>query len=97
MYEETLEVRAVEVTTNNAGHAPLLPELLDQNPLDQNIGSVTADEAYDARKCYGAIVARNAHAIIPPRKNSKSWNPKSAGAIARNEAVTASRYPGRAI
>ena len=58
---------------------------------------MTADEAYDARKCYGAIVARNAHAIIPPRKNSKPWNPTSACAIARNEAVTASRYPGRAI
>ena len=31
IYEETLEVHAVEVTTSNAGHAPLLPELFDQN------------------------------------------------------------------
>ena len=40
--EETLEVRAVEVTTSNMGDAPMLPELLDQIPGDQDIGSVTA-------------------------------------------------------
>ena len=95
--EETLEVRAVEVTTSNVGDAPMLPELLDQIPLDQNIGSVTADGAYDTRKCHNAIAARGAHAVIPPRKNAKPWKPTSVGAIARNEAVNASRYLGRAI
>lgn len=40
--EETLEVRAVEVTTSNVGDAPMLPELLGQIPPDQGIGSVTA-------------------------------------------------------
>ena len=40
--EETLQVRAVEVTTSNVGDAPMLPELLDQIPADQTIGSVTA-------------------------------------------------------
>jgi len=40
--EETLEVRAVEVTRSNIGDAPILPELLDQIPADQSIGSVTA-------------------------------------------------------
>ncbi|MEP0940552.1 MAG: IS5/IS1182 family transposase, partial [Rhizobiaceae bacterium] len=34
---------------------------------------------------------------IPPRKNAKPWTPTSAGAIARNEAVQASRYLGRAL
>ena len=43
------------------------------------------------------IVARNAHAAIPPRKNAKPWKPSSAGAIARKGAVNASRYLGRAI
>lgn len=95
--EETLEVRAVEVTTRNVGDAPMLPELLDQISADIAIGSVTADGAYDTRKCHDAIAARNAHAIIPPRKNAKPWKPTSAGAIARNEAVNASRYLGRAI
>ena len=95
--EETLEVRAVEVTTSNVGDAPMLPELLGQIPPDQAIGYVTADGAYDTRKCHDAIAARDAHAVIPPRKNAKSWKPTSAGAIARNEAVNASRYLGRAI
>jgi hypothetical protein len=95
--EETLEVRAVEVTTSNVGDAPMLPKLLNQIPADQTIGSVTADGAYDTRKCHDVIAARNAHAVIPPRKNAKPWKPTSAGAIARNEAVNASRYLGRAI
>ena len=95
--EETLEVRAVEITTRNVGDALMLPELLNQIPSDQAIGSVTADGAYDTRKCHDAIAARGAHAVIPPRKNAKSWKLTSAGAGARNEAVNASRYLGRAI
>lgn len=95
--EETLEVRAVEVTTSNIGDAPMLPELLNQIPPDQDLGSVTADGAYDTRRCYDVIAARGAHAVIPPRKNAKPWKPTSAGAIARNEAVNASRYLGRAL
>ena len=52
--EETLEVRAVEVTTSNVGDAPILPELLSQSPADQTIRSVTADGAYDTRRCPNA-------------------------------------------
>jgi transposase len=88
--EEALEVRAVEVTTNNIGDAPMLPELLDQIPEDQNLGSVTADGAYDTCKWHDAIAARGAHAVIPPHTNAKPRKPTSAGAIARNEAVNAS-------
>ncbi len=95
--EKTLEVRAVEVTTSNVGDALMLPELLNQIPPEQDIGSVTADGAYDTRRCHDVIAARNAYAVIPPRKNAKLWKPVSAGAIARNEAVNASRYLGRAI
>jgi hypothetical protein len=95
--EETLEVRPVEVTTSNIGDAPMLPELLDQIPPGQNIGSVTADGAYDTRKCHEAIAARNAHAVIPPRKNARPWKPTSAGASARNEAVNAQRYLRRTL
>ena len=90
-------MRAVEVTSSNVGDAPTLPELLGQIPPDQTIGSVTADGAYDTRKCHEAVAARDAHAVIPPRRNAKPWKPTSAGAIARNEAVRASRYLGRAL
>jgi len=75
----------------------MLPEVLEQIAADQDIGSVTADGAYDTRKCHDAIDARNAHAVPPPRNTAKPWEPTSAGAIARNEAVNASRYMGRPI
>jgi hypothetical protein len=82
---------------NKARAMPMLPELLNQIPDDQDTGSVTADGAYDTRKCHDAIAARDAQAVIPPRRNAKPWKPTSAGAIARNEAVNASRYLGRAL
>lgn len=95
--EKTLEVRAVEITGSNIGDAPVLPDLLDQIPEDEQIGSVTADGAYDTRKCHAAIAARNAAAVIPPRKNAKPWKPTSPGAIARNEALRAPQYLGPAL
>ena len=36
-------------------------------------------------------------AVIPPRKNAQLWKPTTAGAIARNEAVKACKYLGRAL
>jgi hypothetical protein len=94
---ETMEVRAVEITGSNIGDAPMLPELLNQIPADVQIGSVTADGAYDTRKCHEAIAARAAAAVIPPRKNAKPWKPDTPGAIARNEALRTSKYLGRAL
>lgn len=75
--EQTLEIRAADFTTSDVGDAPMLPELLDQIPPDQEIASVTADGAFDTRKCHDAIAARGAAAIIPPRKNAKPWKPDS--------------------
>ena len=95
--EQTLEIRAVEVTSSSIGDAPMLPDLLDQIPPNQEIASVTGDGAYDTRKCHDAIAARNAHAVIPPRKNAKLWKPDTPGARARNEAVRSSKYLGRAL
>ena len=95
--EETLEVRAVEVTGSHIGDAPVLPDLLNQIPAYEQISSVTADGAYDTRKCHDAIADRGARAVIPPRKNAKPWKTVTAGAIARNEALRASKYLGRAL
>ena len=87
----------------------MLPELLDQILADQEIGSVTADGAYDTRNCHDAIADRGAHAIVPPRRNAKPWKTVTAGALAivlgpmadngspRNEALRASKYLGRAL
>ena len=95
--EKTLEIRAIEFTSSDIGDAPMLPELLGQIPPDQEVGNVTADGAYDTRKCHDAIADRGAYAVIPPRKNAKFWKPDSAGAIARNEALRASKRLGRKI
>ena len=95
--EQTLEIRAAEFTSSDVGDAPMLPQLLDQIPPDQEIASVTADGAYDTRKCHDAIAERGAAAIIPPRRNAKPWKAVTAGAVARNEALRASKYLGRAL
>ena len=43
----------------------------------------------------GAIAARGTAAITPPGKNAKPWKRDSPGAIARNEALRASRWVTR--
>ncbi len=95
--EETLEIRAVEITRSHIGNAPILPELLDQIPEDREIHSVAADGAYATRKYHEAIADRGAHAVIPPGKNAKPWKAVTAGATARNEALRAAKYLGRAL
>ena len=95
--EKSLEIRAAEFTTSDVGDAPMLPELLDQIPPGQEIATVTADGAFDTRKCHDAIAARGAAAIIPPRKNAKPWKPDTAGAVARNEILRTSKRVGRTI
>ena len=85
----TLEIRAIEVTDNSVGDAPMLPELLGQIPPDEPIASVSADGAYDTKACHAAIVERGAQAVIPPRKNARAWKATLGGALARNEALKA--------
>jgi transposase len=95
--EETLAAQAVEITGSHIGDTPILPDLRDQIPQHQEIGSVTADGAYDTRNCHDAIADCGAHAVIPPRKNAKPWKTITAGAVARNEALRAAKYLGRAL
>lgn len=63
----TSDIRAVEVTSSNDGDSRVLPELLNQIREDEGIGTVTADGAYDTRRCHTAIIDRKASAIIPIR------------------------------
>ena len=83
---DTLEIRAIEVTGSRVGDAPVLPELLNQiptdQPTDQPIGKVTADDAYDTRACHTAIhcpaVLRHAAApgiaVSPTLRTPKASN-----------------------
>lgn len=61
--EKTLEIRAAKFTTSDIGNTPMLPGLLNQIPPDQEIASVTADGAFDTRKCHDAIAARGAERL----------------------------------
>jgi hypothetical protein len=95
--EQTPEIRAVEVTSSDVSDAPMLPELLSQIAPDQEIASVTAAGAYETHSCHDTIAERGAYAVFPPRKNAKPWKAINAGAVARNEALRASKYLGRAL
>lgn len=93
----TLEIRAMEVTDNSIGDAPVLPGLLAQIPADERIASVSGDGAYDTKDCHEAIALRTAHAIIPTRRNAKPWKTNRLGADARNDILQVTRRLGRAI
>ncbi len=47
-----MEIRAIEATRSSISDAPVLPNLFNQIPPSEEIGSVTADDAYDTRKCH---------------------------------------------
>lgn len=72
-----------------------LPDLLEQvkGPIDQ----VSADGAYDKRRCYEALEERGAKAVIPPRRDAKIWQHRHcAGAPwQRAENLRAIRRQGR--
>ena len=93
----TSDIRAVEFTPSSDGDSPVLPELLDQIHEGEEIGTVTADGAYDTRRCHTAIIDRQATPIIPIRKNGRPWKEDCPAAIARNETLRATRHYGRAF
>jgi hypothetical protein len=68
----TSDIRAVEFTPGREGDSRVLPDLLDQIPHAEDIATVTADGAYDTRRCHSAIIARGATAIISIRKNGRN-------------------------
>ena len=65
---ETLQIRAVQLTTNNISDSQVLGDLLGQIPLDERVDSVYTDGAYDTKCCRRVISDRQAYAVIPPRK-----------------------------
>lgn len=92
---QTLEIRAIEVTSNSIGDAPVLPALLAQ--VSTPIGTVSGDGAYDTKACHADIAAVGAEAIIPTRKNARLWKKYPPGAERRNEILKATQRLGRTI
>jgi hypothetical protein len=72
-----------------------LPDLLNQTPRDEQIGTETTDGACDSRRCHTAIPQRDAVPILPVRKKGRTWNEAFPTAIARNETLLATRNNGR--
>ncbi|RDF61003.1 IS4/IS5 family transposase, partial [Acinetobacter baumannii] len=52
---ETLQIRAVQLTTNNISDSQVLGEILGQIPLDERVDSVYTDVAYDTKCCRRVI------------------------------------------
>ena len=93
----TSDIHTLELTSSSDGDSPVLSELLGQIPEGEDIGTVTADGAYDTRRCHTAIVNRHATLVIPIRKNGRPWKEGCPAAIARNETLRATRHYGRAF
>ena len=89
-----------EIVAAVASEAPVaddeaVPDLLEQ--VAGELSQVSAEGAYDKRRCYEALEERGARAGIPPRRDAKIWPHKScAGAPwQRDENLRMSRHPGR--
>lgn len=94
---QTLQIRAVQLTTNNVSDSQVLDNLLDQIPQEEQIDSVYADGAYDTKLCRQVIASRKAYAVIPARKNSKPWKDTRIRSLQRNELLKMVKHLGRTI
>ena len=94
---ETLQIRAIQLTTNNVSDLQVLGDLLDQIPQDEQIDSVYTDGAYDTKQCRQVIADRQAHAVIPPRKNAKPCKDTKTSSLERNELLRTVKRLGRTI
>jgi hypothetical protein len=69
--EATGEIVAAVASEAGVTDDDVVPDLLEQ--VDRPIQQVSADGAYDKRKCYEALEATGAKVTIPPRRDAKIW------------------------
>jgi DDE family transposase len=93
--EATGEIVAAVASEAGVADDAALPDLLEQVPGE--IRQASTDGAYDKRHGYGALAARGAKAVIPPRRDAKIWqHGNCAGAPwQRDENLRAIRQKGR--
>lgn len=91
--EETGEILAAVVSTNNVSDDEAFKDILDS--VEDDIEAVSADGAYDKRKCYDEIEKRGAQANIPPREDAQYWQ-KEGETHARNQNLKQIEDLGRA-
>ena len=95
MAQTSYQLRVVQLTTNKVSDSQVLGDLLDQIPLDERIDLVYTDGAHDTKHCRQVILDRDAHAVIPPRKNAKLWKDKKLRYLERNELLKKNSQTGR--
>lgn len=72
--EKTKDILLGEVTDCGVSDADVLEPLLEQIPSSATIDQLSADGAYDRRKCYRTLRTRKIWKVtIPPQKNAKIW------------------------
>ncbi|MFH5927492.1 transposase [Roseomonas xinghualingensis] len=76
------EVRAVEMTDHRHGDGEIVPGLLARLPEGERLGMISGDGTYDTRGVYEASAACKADLVVPPRRNGKPWEARTAGASA---------------
>jgi hypothetical protein len=69
--EATGEIVAAVASEAGVTDDEVVSDLVDQ--VDRPIAQVSADGAYDKRKCYEALEATGAKVTIPPRRDAKIW------------------------
>jgi len=67
------DVLTVEVTTEHWTDSDVVAEWIEH--MDDPIGPVRADGAYDTHGVYAAARERGTEVTIPPRENAVSWTP----------------------
>lgn len=92
MNAETAEILAAVGTLSHVSDKEVLPLLLAQ--IDEPIARLTGDGGYDYATCYQAIRARNARAIIPPRRTGR-LHPQDERLRARDHNLRRIRKVGR--
>lgn len=99
--EETGEIVAAVLSSNNVSDSEALPMLLNQ--VEEPIAQISGDGSYDKRPCYEALQKRqetqqqSLKVTIPPRRGARIWkhgNSKEPG-LARDENVREIRRVGR--
>jgi hypothetical protein len=93
--EATGEIVAAVASEAGVSDDEVLPDLLAR--VKGAVGQVSADGAYDKRRCYEAIEERGAKAAIPPRRDAKIWQHGNCAAppLQRDENLRAIRQKGR--
>lgn len=92
---DTLQIRAIAVTTNEVGESPAHADLLSQIPRQQIVTTFTGDEAYRTPDMHEACNRRGVIPVIPPSKGARLR--KVLAFTHRNEAVKACKRLSRAI